>query len=62
MWCKFGHVTPQNLGSMKPAYSTEGGGYPVSDEKVFDAEDEHPRAPVTPIRTLVYVLGLGVEG
>ena len=23
MWCKFGHVTPQNLGSTKISYSTE---------------------------------------
>ena len=23
MWCKLGHVTPQNPGSMKPSYSTE---------------------------------------
>ena len=23
MWCKFGHVTPQILGSTNPSYSTE---------------------------------------
>ena len=56
MWCKFGHLTPQNLGSMKPSYSTEGlGTLPTrpskhvfnslpSEEGTFFSNDFHMEA------------------